>query len=530
MDTASGQRVHQRAAAHGPRTQAAATVLLGLALACVLAYSRAFVSGFGGLLLQEAGNPAGGLSFACSAARLLALVGLTALGALGRPFVSRPALAACGLLMVGSVLALSGGFGTDAAVCAAAVAGVCSGLAMLALMLLLAAQPTGTVVRAAFLGLLVGGLAIMLLDRLPLVPATALLIAAGIGAPACFVAVDPQLASCAPDEPGQRARAHDFPWFPALMFAVCGMFGSLLYGFSVQLGWGEGLPLPGAVMGGAVAGVLLLTTVLVLRGQRGTALVWLPLCVLLLGSTLLASFDVAQVNALAVALLMASVFCCHFLRWMVFPALIGQSTAPRVLTCGVLQILTNSFLNVSSGEALAQMLPDAMRAQGGVVSVVLLLLVCILCGAWVLDRRRMAVVAGAGDTAAEQEAATAVPARSEQAAMPQQGAERDGSAPVPAPAPRESEEDAAAEPSEAEAPDALEERCAALADAADLTPREREIFVLTARGYSSPFIAGQLVISDSTVRFHQRNVYAKLGVHSKQELIALANHEDPAAS
>lgn len=79
-------------------------------------------------------------------------------------------------------------------------------------------------------------------------------------------------------------------------------------------------------------------------------------------------------------------------------------------------------------------------------------------------------------------------------------------------------------PADAEsATDALDARCARLADEADLTPREREIFALTARGYSSPFIAEQLVISDSTVRFHQRNIYAKLGVHSKQELIALAN-------
>ena len=52
-----------------------------------------------------------------------------------------------------------------------------------------------------------------------------------------------------------------------------------------------------------------------------------------------------------------------------------------------------------------------------------------------------------------------------------------------------------------------------------LTAREREIALLTAKGRSATYIADTLVISSSTVRFHQQNAYRKLNVSSKQELI-----------
>lgn len=42
-----------------------------------------------------------------------------------------------------------------------------------------------------------------------------------------------------------------------------------------------------------------------------------------------------------------------------------------------------------------------------------------------------------------------------------------------------------------------------------------------ARGRSAAFIADELVCSPATVRTHMKNIYAKLGVHSKQELIDL---------
>jgi len=59
----------------------------------------------------------------------------------------------------------------------------------------------------------------------------------------------------------------------------------------------------------------------------------------------------------------------------------------------------------------------------------------------------------------------------------------------------------------------------------DLTPREREILALVARGHSNQAIADELVVSLNTVRTHVQNILVKLGAHSKLEAAAIAARE-----
>ncbi len=66
---------------------------------------------------------------------------------------------------------------------------------------------------------------------------------------------------------------------------------------------------------------------------------------------------------------------------------------------------------------------------------------------------------------------------------------------------------------------AFEDRLAQLAEDAHLTEREREVFGLLARGRNARYIQETLVVSYNTVKTHVSHVYAKLGVHSQQELI-----------
>ena len=76
----------------------------------------------------------------------------------------------------------------------------------------------------------------------------------------------------------------------------------------------------------------------------------------------------------------------------------------------------------------------------------------------------------------------------------------------------------------------VEQSCRILAQNFRLTPREQEISVELAKGKDRQSIAAKLFISEGTVKVHTRNLYQKLGVHSKQELIALVEKTEQRAS
>jgi len=64
---------------------------------------------------------------------------------------------------------------------------------------------------------------------------------------------------------------------------------------------------------------------------------------------------------------------------------------------------------------------------------------------------------------------------------------------------------------------------ATLATERGLSPREADVLRYLAMGRGSDFIAEQLSVSWNTVRTHTHNVYVKLDVHSRQELITLVD-------
>jgi two-component system response regulator DevR len=61
------------------------------------------------------------------------------------------------------------------------------------------------------------------------------------------------------------------------------------------------------------------------------------------------------------------------------------------------------------------------------------------------------------------------------------------------------------------------------AAACDITPREREILCLLARGLSNVAIGQRLYISAATVKFHVGNVMQKLGVRRRAEAVYAAS-------
>lgn len=74
-------------------------------------------------------------------------------------------------------------------------------------------------------------------------------------------------------------------------------------------------------------------------------------------------------------------------------------------------------------------------------------------------------------------------------------------------------------PEAKEAPNAAALPVEAVAAEFKLTPRETEILSMLAHGRNAPYIQEKLVLSRNTVKTHVQNIYAKLQVHSQQELI-----------
>ena len=58
-----------------------------------------------------------------------------------------------------------------------------------------------------------------------------------------------------------------------------------------------------------------------------------------------------------------------------------------------------------------------------------------------------------------------------------------------------------------------------------LTKREVEMLSYFVKGRTIPYIAESECISENTVRNHTKSIYAKLGVHTRQELLDIVEME-----
>lgn len=77
----------------------------------------------------------------------------------------------------------------------------------------------------------------------------------------------------------------------------------------------------------------------------------------------------------------------------------------------------------------------------------------------------------------------------------------------------------------AETTDVIPDACAAISERCELSPREREVLSLLARGRTAGYIGKSLGIAPDTAKTHMRSIYRKLDVHTQQELIDMISEE-----
>lgn len=72
---------------------------------------------------------------------------------------------------------------------------------------------------------------------------------------------------------------------------------------------------------------------------------------------------------------------------------------------------------------------------------------------------------------------------------------------------------------------ALVAACSCIAKAHQLTRREEEVLQLLSEGMTAKGVAETLVVSSSTAKSHMRNIYAKLNIHTQNELILMVRRQ-----
>lgn len=215
--------------------------------------------------------------------------------------------------------------------------------------------------------------------------------------------------------------------------------------------------------------------------------------------------------------------------WCACTLIVYQSkTSATLVVSGMRAVL-------SAGVAVGAWVGGALCSTFGtltlpVVVAAVLVLANVACAAFVFPRRHMRrLVAAIPDeddpsvTLAEEQGGSAAAPASD-ADLPTAGA--NSAAPVSAPtlsqagtvAPASSVADEQSAASAHRGHGRWKALCLQMADEAGLTEREKEVFVLLAKGRGSQSISDALTISLYTTRAHTRNIYAKLDVHSRHEL------------
>lgn len=271
-----------------------------------------------------------------------------------------------------------------------------------------------------------------------------------------------------------------------------------------------------------LASIVLMAVVAVAStmGPRRVSLSFLYrwMCPLLVaGFAALIAFDGGLGGYLAYGVAIAARFGFCLITQMCFArfAAMGKTTAVQSFGLGWIFVHLGDFLGILLYVAVGSWLDAGLftTAQVAAMSITALVVVTMFVlndeRGFSLDPAAQAVAPSTGGEACQADAAGAT----EPDALGEPIAGQGATAPTAG---------GAGMPADASL-DQLGLRIRSLAREHELTPREIEVFDLLARGRSIPYVRDALFISKETAATHAKHVYAKLGVHSRQELIDLVH-------
>ncbi len=486
--------------------------LLAIGFGCMVGYSRMLTLGFVGYLSNGVFESTD-LWYGLRSGATLAMFAVLALAGWFRWFkvgTKTLMLASVGAIASAIVFAVdsSGAFGWVVAL----VGGASAAMLMYVWLLLLSKQSVKVIVVSTLAGLAVSGAIIMGVPRIDW--ALALLVAVGsafmVGASA--ILLDHDLACCAPDGPLDKNSAVRVPWLTLVMFLMCSFVGTAIYGIAQHLTWlYDWQPNYIAFGVGACSGIAA-TLALALRRRAWVHLVWVPLFAVLALALACSCFAIRDFIRVGVGFMLATVFCAHFLHWPVFSSLFSAMRIPRSFLAGVVLFFANGSLAAMLGDAVGGALPHSMQNLGGVAGIAAIALCVVFFSTLAAYRALLGQgdIPGITETGAEQLSKSAGMGDGGEGALKLEAGEE-------GPELGPDKPEASAAPADPLA--FLQKRIDDLSVEYGLTPRESEVGFLTVQGFSCGYIAEKLVVSESTVRFHQKNLYRKLDVHSRNELI-----------
>ncbi len=287
-----------------------------------------------------------------------------------------------------------------------------------------------------------------------------------------------RLAQAAPPADQRLARPGTYLPMSHTFYVYIFVF-SVAYGFALRCENGAGPELSTLASVAASAGVGLYAW----RAREATRVDSLHVAALLMVAVgfMLVLMNDSRVSQLASALLMMGYMCYQLLIWQALSSAARRNTAEAIPT--ICWGSAASYIGIVVGVGLYLVPNDFLAAKlAGDPLLQDVLVIAVLAGLLlfsVLTRRNFVF-----DSAIE-------------------GIEPD------APAPQV----------EVRYVDSLGQRCEQACERYGLTAREADVMALLAHGNNAARIQEELGISYNTVKYHVRNVYAKMGVHSQQDLI-----------